>query len=211
MANCGAVAAILRAIITGLRTLYAALWGPGAKARRRLRRGAKVIADRTIVTVTGTVRPRGELLVAPLSGRACVLYAAHARVRTGATNELNLEEVVDVASQRMIAFELETREGVISVEGDAAELALRPSPPIPRSLTREAAFLASIGRARQLVPSSSFEEVAIEPGARVSVQGMAVIESDASHPSERGYRDSGPTRVRLIAHEAHPLTIGHAR
>ena len=48
----------------------------------------------------------------------------------------------------------------------------------------------------------------VEPGARIRVQGVAIVETDDATPAERGYRDAAPRRVRVVAHENHPLTIG---
>ena len=187
-------------VFAGAAGIANALWGPRARARQRLARGTAKIGDREIVTVVGKVRPLEEL-EAPLSGRTCVAFESIARIYDGRNY---LGQVVERA---MVNFELETADGLVRVEGEQAEVALDPSPLIPRKIEREAKFLASHSRSPEYARGAGFDEVVIQEGDKVAVQGMAVLEQ--SPEGERGYRDA-PLRVRIVAHPEHPLTIGKA-
>lgn len=188
-----------------------ALWGPKAQARKRLDAGAKTeIADREIVTLTGTVRAVGELLEAPISGKSCVLYEAVARVyEAGPRNTQVL--AAQIAEQKLVAFDLETAQGMVRVEGETADVELPHNPVIPRKIERERTFLREHGRSGDDIRGAGFDELALEPGTKIRVQGMAIIEVDPGAAGERGFRDESPRRIRLVAHEGHPLTIGRPR
>jgi hypothetical protein len=169
-----------------------------AAARRRLRGGQLQLSDNTVVTVTGTVRAIGEPLVAPLSGRRCVLHLSIAR------------------SQRirhwlceMVRFELETRDGTVIVDGVTAEVTLRPGAIVPRDLDRERAFLRAHDITATDARGVSCEEVVIEPGMKIVVNGVARYEQSPNASGEAGFRDALST-IRLVGHARHPLTIGPA-
>ena len=56
-----------------------------------------------------------------------------------------------------------------------------------------------------------FDEVVIEPGARVTVAGLMMKDIDAAPPEgEVGYRDEAPVVLRLAGDVTHPLVIGAA-
>jgi hypothetical protein len=63
------------------------------------------------------------------------------------------------------------------------------------------------GRVRYDAPVvvAGFHEAVIAIGDRIRVQGLALVEEHAA--GEQLYRE-GPRRIRIIAHPAHPLTIG---
>jgi hypothetical protein len=187
------------ALRVGRRELRAAR--ARAAARERLRAGATQIADRTVVTVTGTVRASAPdaLLEAPLSGRRVVYHRSVVRMR--------LHDLTLVAAE-MVPFELETAEGIVRIEGDAADVILPPLPVIPRDLERVRRFLAANNESTEHAAAAGIDEIAIEPGARIAVQGLARVEVDPAGAGERGYREDAPTRVTLEPHPAHPLTIG---
>lgn len=187
------------ALKVGLRELRAAR--ARAAARERLRAGATQIADRTVVTLTGTVRASAPdtLLEAPLSGRRVVYHRSVARMR--------LHDLTAVAAE-MVPFELETAEGIVRIEGAAADVILPPLPVIPRDLERVRRFLAAHDVSAEHAATAGIDEIAIEPGARITVQGLARVEVDPASLGERGYREDAPTRVTLEPHPAHPLTIG---
>lgn len=192
-------------VIGAIATL---LWGPHARARRRLREGTAAIADRELVTLTGTVHALGEPLVAPLSGKSCVAYEASARVAYAQLDATGSnEDVLEARAMQPFALLLASGERVL-VDGDRAELAARPAPVIPRVIEHERDFLAARDIDARYLQSTRFEEAIVEPGARVRVQGMAIVESDDSATTETGYRDMAPRRVRVVAHANHPLTIG---
>jgi hypothetical protein len=195
------------AIVSGAAAVANRLWGPRAQARRRLRAGSAAIADRSIVTVTGTVRPPAKPLIAPLSGKSCVTYEALGRLYEGKGRQREPYATLD--ARAMIPFELDVDGQIITIDGTAAELEMRPGVIIPRKLDLEIAFVIAGGYPRKYVPHGDFEEAAIEAGDKISVQGMAIVETDVT--VEQGYRGDGARKVRIVAHEDHPLTIGEAR
>jgi hypothetical protein len=197
---------------TGAGAIARAVWGPRARARKRLDAGTKTtIADREIVTLTGTVRAAGPLLESPLGGKPCVLYQSNGRVYEASTRRNHRTLIAEVVDQKLVAFDLETPEGTVRVEGEQADLELPPRPCIPRRIEREREFLLAHGQSAELIRFAGFDEIALEPGTRVRVQGMAIVELDPSAPTERGFRDDAPRRIRVVAHAEHPLTIGATR
>jgi hypothetical protein len=194
--------------ITAIGVVRAALWGHRARARRRLRSGISQVTDGEVVTVSGVVRPVDEPLIAPLSGQPCVVYLARAMVGTGSPPR----RVECLRDCKMVSFGLVLPSGELAfVEGQLADLDLPPIPLIPRAVDREIQFLLDHDQPRATFPAMQFEETRVEPGDRVAVHGMVVVETDATNPSERGYRDAAPRKVRIVAHRDHPLTIGRPR
>jgi hypothetical protein len=194
--------AAVAAVIIGVARISHALWfSREAQARRRLASGRDAIGDHEVVTLSGTVRAPATALTSPLSNRACVAYRIIATARTSPRSP-----AVQVFEKRAFTpFELELAASrTVTVDGDAAELETRTSPVIPRNLDRELALLAGTEVEADL-GTISFEEAIVEVGARIRVHGMTVVETATG-----GYRDGG-TRIRLVAHDAHPLTIGGAR
>jgi len=186
------------------------LFGPRAVARRRLKHGVAALVEGELVTVTGTVRSIREPLIAPLSGKQCAAYESRMRPRLGRSPLSNvLDNPVDIFERKMVPFELETRHGLVLVDGTDAELALTSTPIIPRKLDREVAFLARHERELTWRRDARLEEIAVELGGEVSVQGIVIVDMSPS-ADERGFRDA-PSRMRIIAHAAHPLTIGPPR
>ncbi len=206
-----ALAIILTGVVAAGAAVGNALWGRRAKARRRLRRGTAALADREVVTLVGTVRKAGELLEAPLSGRSCVLYEAYAHVKELQAGHRYADGVAEICEHGMVPFELDIGDELVLIDGTKADVELPPTPIVPRRIEREVALFEKYEQPRKLVTTSSCEETTIVPGDRVAVQGMAIIETDANAASERGYRDDAPRKVRLVAHDAHPLTIGRPR
>jgi hypothetical protein len=184
--------AVVGAAVTGI-------WGPRARARRRLAHGVKRLAEGEVVTLVGRVHPIGDLVEAPLSGRACIAYDVAYITQRGA-NPTAIHE------RSMTSFELVTTDGRVLVERtEHLDIALPMIPVIPRKLGREQRFLDARGRSRGDAANSTAEEAIVEPGDRIAVQGVPVL--DPLHHGDHGYRDA-PTRIRLIAHAQHPLTIG---
>lgn len=202
------LALVIGALVAAGGAVGNALWGPRAQARRRLREGSAKLADREVVTLTGTVREAGDLLEAPLSGRRCVLYQAIGHVKELQSGDRYAKSIGEIVEHEMVAFDLDIGDAVVRVEGNAAELELPPIPLMPRKLEREVGLFQRHGYQAALTRTSSCGEVVVVPGDRVAVQGMAIIELDPSSPDERGYRENAPRKIRLVAHEAHPLTIG---
>jgi len=188
MVSLKALALVIGGLVAAGGAVANAIWGPRARARRRLLQGRTTIADREIVTLSGTVRQRGELLVAPLSGKECVLYDSYGHVKELRGNSRYADSVAELREQK-----------------------LPPTPVVPRRIEREKAFLEAHGQPFKLVVASGFDEARVAPGDRVSVQGMAIIELDPTASDERGYRENAPRKIRLVAHDAHPLTIGRVQ
>lgn len=178
-----------------------ALWGPRARARKRLATGNRRIADGELVTVIGKVRALGRL-EAPLSGRPCVAFEAVAQLKS---QGVVTDRLVDNA---MTPFELVTADGVILVDGIRVDFGLAATPIIPRRIEREQRFLSARDFHPAAARTTSFDEIAVADGDTISVHGMAVVEA-APAAAERGYRDSA-LRVRIVAHPKHPLTIAGA-
>jgi hypothetical protein len=165
-----------------------------SEVRRRVREAPHMLVDHSVVTLVGTVRAIGEPLIAPLSGRACVVHRSTARGGDSSFTQCEL-----------VRFTLVTRDGEVIVDGETAEIPDRPSPIIPRKLEREEAFLARHGYRGGR--GTGFEEIVIEPGARVSVHGVVRVEiSPPAARGEIGFRDA-PTIVRIVGDARNPLTI----
>jgi hypothetical protein len=206
------IAVICSAVVAGFGAIGNALWGPRARARKRLDRGERTtIADREIVTLTGVVRARGELLEAPLTGTPCVLYEAVGRVYSAVANRNSRDLEAEVFEQKLVPFELETADAIVLVECETAEVELPRLPCIPRRIDRERTFLLERGQSAETIRYAGFDELRIIPGDKIRVQGMAIIEVDPGSGSERGYREDAARRIRLVPHADHPLTIGRAR
>jgi hypothetical protein len=188
--------------------------------RRRVRRelaaspqlGTKT-PEGTLVRVTGIVRKRDTLIVAPLSGVECV--AARARVTTG------LWQVRGAYRPRewfaIVSFVLD-RDGEppVVVEGQHARIALPPeklrrAKAGSRELVRREQLLLQLGLKATSAFRAGCQEIAIVPGMRVSIAGVMMLEVPAAAPAaddERGFRDLPATTMRLVGNATHPLVIG---
>jgi hypothetical protein len=187
-----------------IRAVRGRLDGPVARAKR-LARVTTVIADRELVTVEGTVIATATALTAPLSGRPCVAYHAVAMLYRVQGGERILFGTIN--EHRLTPFELEVERGgeTLLIDGDRAELVEPPRPLIPRKLELEQRFVARHDQPAELARYGGFEEAVIAIGDRVRVQGLALAEAHST--AEQLYRD-GAQRIRIVAHTAHPLTIG---
>jgi hypothetical protein len=180
-------------------------------------RGEAKLVDHELVTITGIVRAAGEPLLAPLSGKPCVAhrsrvyFVGEARERAQGEGGVLLGKVPAGLDGTLIrearaAFRVETKQGVIHVDGDALELAVTPERVIPRQQARERAFLTELGAADK-EDKAGFDEIVVAVGAKVSIRGMLRIEADAASTDERGYRDDAPKRMRLVAADGTPVTV----
>lgn len=190
------------AVVSGISQAVVLLWGPRARARKRLRDGADKLADGEPVTLRGTVRALEPLLEAPLSGKPCVAFEAHLKIFE--MHGRNRILVDDAYQLKLASFVLETAHGPVIVEGEFAELEMPAVPLIPRKLERERAFARAHGKTEVSLRAASTEELVVEPGSKVAVHG--VVRFEANPDADAGYRDA-PPRVRLIGHDKHPLTI----
>jgi len=181
--------------------VHAALFGPRARARKRLRDASRELVDGAVVTLTGKVVAKTKLVEAPLSGREGVAYFASARVYTIRPAP---KVAVELVESMMVDFELHTKGGIVSVEGDTVQVELRGEPLIPRKLAREQRFLDVHGYQSENAAAAGFDEVVITAGMKISVHGVVQIEAA---PDESTYRETGK-KIVLAGHPAHPLTIG---
>jgi hypothetical protein len=182
------------ATLTKVRRLHA--------MRRRMQDAPQQILDHAAVTLTGTVRPVGEPLVAPLSGRPCVFHRSTARTyRPGPRNSRILDG--EHTRVELVPFVLVTREAEVLVEGEFAQTPAVARAIIPRKIRLERKFLADYAPDKD-ARGSGFDEIVIAPGATVSVHGIARVEVAPAQAA--GYRETG-MRVRLVGDGEHPLTI----
>jgi hypothetical protein len=166
----------------------------------------------TVVRVTGAVRQRETLIVAPLSGVECV--AARARITTG------LWHVRGAMKPRewfaIVSFVVE-RDGEpdVVVEGQHARIAL-PAEKLARATVgsreyaRREQLLLQLGEKATNAFRAGCEEIAIVPGMRVSVVGLMML-GQAEAPvgdDDRGFRELPPSTLRLVGNATHPLVIG---
>jgi hypothetical protein len=191
---------LLFGLASAIGGVHTAFFGRRAQARKRLRSAPRELTDGAVVTLTGVVRAKGEMVTAPLSGRQAVAFLSTARVYEG---DGRYRRVVDQFQQHeMVDFVLETKHGMVEIEAAKAELEYAPEPLIPRKIEREQAFLSRAGCNRS-ARDGGFDEVVIEPGMKVSVHGLVRIEAAPSDD----YREAGK-RIVMSGHPAHPLTIG---
>ena len=180
------------------------LMGVGRWAMRaRAVASSEALREGELVTITGVVRAVGDGVVAPLTGRACVVYRARARVFSNAAVPASLGEPHEAASA---PFVIATPRGDIVVEATPALDGAREAI-VERSRDREVAFLARHGFARDLHTGTTFDEVAIRPGATVKIRGVVQLERDPGAAGERGFRDDAPMVARLVPVAGNPLVI----
>lgn len=177
----------------------------GVRARSPHTRSAtvdRVLQDGAAYLVTGRVRAVAPLVTAPLTGRACVAYVAHARV----WSRLDVAGVLvdEVYASELAAFVLDSTEGELTVDtaSFAVDLPRRAVCAYPRA--RELEFLARRGLAHYLRSTFS-DEVIVAPGDRISVAGVVSREHDHA-TTARGYRDV-PLRMHLAGYPDRPLRI----
>ena len=165
----------------------------------------------TVVRVTGVVRVGDETLVAPISGRTCVVY----RSRVMSAGGFVRRAFKPRESFAMVPFTLE-RDGdgvAVAIEGRHALLdvpnAKLPPPRTSEERERRVSFLALHGI--RAGAGGVFEEVLIEAGMRITIAGLMMKDISAIPPEgEAGYREEAPASLRLAGDIAHPLVIGAA-
>lgn len=181
--------------------LHAAVLGPRARARRRLREASRELVDGAVVTLTGTVVARSKLIEAPLSGRDGVAFSSSARVYTQGKPPTLVAQITDAM---MVEFELVTKSGKIVVEDSVLLIEFPPEPIIPRKIEREQRFLDEHGYPHIHAGTAGFDEVVITAGMKISAHGAVRFEAA---PGESTYRETGK-KIVLTAPPGHPLTIG---
>lgn len=169
------------------------------------------VGDGDQARLTGIARPLGAALEAPLTGRACVYYAAVVLEHrtTGHIHELASEQ-----------------DGVTFVIEDGAHRAI-----VDPAYARVSAGFDPAGRARSWRESSAaqqalldrvgkrgryggverreleFREAVIELDEPIAVVGIGCVEPDPGAAPNGLYREGVPTRLRLIGSARRPLII----
>jgi hypothetical protein len=192
-------------------------FAPGRRIRRMLgglaRTPIRDAPDGKVVKVIGEVAPAGELLYAPLSGRACVHY----EILVEEFHRFALQSWKEVVREaRAVELELRDESGPATVLLSGALIAARefgphqtgtlkrPSPSLVALLERHGqSDEASFGK-RTL----RFTESVLEPG-RLAVAGLARwhITADGTSAS---YREA-PRRLLLRSSEEMPLIVAHTK
>lgn len=182
------------------------------RARRELRTKPVLgpsSPDGAVVRVTGVVRAI-EPLTAPLSGRACVVYRARVdaspwlvrgAARKGVHEQLELTPfLIDRGEQ-----------GTVLVEGEHALLDLPVVVIGTADRLRREQFLLRHGVAVKEAARARFEETLVEPGMRITVAGLMMMDPAAAPSTgELHFRDAPPPSLRLTGNVEHPLAIGAA-
>ena len=158
----------------------------------------QVLEEGSAYLVEGTVRATGPLLAAPLTGRPCVAYVAHARV----WSQLDLPGVLvdDLFFRELAPFVLDGSDGPIVVDTKHFELD-RPSVEI---FDERAARLLPAELQRYLRSTFS-DETILSPGDFIRVRGVIAHARDPAS-AERGYRDA-PLRMQITGYADRPLRI----
>ena len=185
-------------------------WEPGSGRKRLLAEQslARELPEGRSARVTGVVRPSADLLEAPLSGRRCVAFRTRVDVRMWLIRRMinNVPGIVERSEVR--DFEIECDDGaVVTIAGSHVLLDLDPLVLPPLNDPRRAAFLRE-HRIHAPIPPDDFEEVVVEPGARVTVAGQLLLDGAAPQPGqELGFREHAHHR-RLVGNKQHPILIG---
>ena len=102
-------------------------------------------------------------------------------------------------------FVVVTRHGQIRVDVRELALDVPPDRVVGPATARQLAF-----RARHAIPEravAAYDEIVIEPGAKVTLRGIVAIERDLDATGERGYRDDAPTTIHLVGLPAKPVAL----
>jgi hypothetical protein len=155
------------------------------------------------VRVTGNVRVLDEIVIAPITGRDCVI--SRSRVRgTG-----YVPPPPAMLQTRPFVVETAADEDVI-VDSGAVLLGVAASKLWPDDEERMMAFATRY--AVKLNATSWFEEVIVAPGDRITVGGVLMHDLNPEPPwGERAFRDRPTPGLRLVGSDEHPLVIVPAR
>lgn len=162
-----------------------------------------------IVRVTGVVRVAEASLVAPISGKTCVVYRSRVTDSLWSVRRIMLPK----ESFEMVPFVVERDNGErVAIEGKHALLDLPntklPSPKTVELRERRTSFQKMHGI--DSGHSATFEEIVIEDGMKITVAGLMMKDLAVEAPTdgEAGYRDDIPATLRLAGDLDHPLVIG---
>ncbi len=155
--------------------------------------------------LVGTAGTLHRTLTAPLSGRACLYYVVLVKpVESSGAQDLFTE-------RNGIAFTLEDASGSAIIDPTRASVALafdrgeelRPSDqpsPAQRALLLRHDHNFRSSRLR-------FVEAVLSVGEPITVVGAGVRRPDLASPAESDYRSAPPSRLRIAASDAVPLSI----
>ncbi|MGE0548722.1 MAG: hypothetical protein AB7O24_32825 [Kofleriaceae bacterium] len=195
-------------------------WWSHWRARRRLRDHpwlTPAAAEGDFVRVTGVVKPLDQLLTAPLSARSCVAFCS--RVAAATATGVPIPSTITFGQRSfaatridLVPFALEYAQGsTLVVEATAATIELPPVSLAPDTKSRKDQFLLHEGTSLRASINARFEEIVVEPGSRISVLGIVMLDPTTTPPTtELGFRDPPPPSIRLTGNAQHPLVIVHA-
>jgi hypothetical protein len=161
----------------------------------------------TMVRITGTVKALEAPMHAPLSEIPCVAYKTRAEeLRQALGSPFPVGQPLAYQTVKLQPFVLvRENERDVFVEGRYAELDV---PCVPLSVDR--ARLQAFFHAHRVIATGGcghIEERVVRDGDVVSIAGTLVTELDTD-TAERGFRDDGPRKNRLVGDGPHPLVIG---
>ena len=166
----------------------------------------RATADGTIARITGTI-VAGQTLVAPITGRPCVAYRARVAPRGALANRAPFGPLEEL---QLAPFTIDN----VHVESANTRFDLPPARlrPSVEQRDRYDAFLYKYRLWRHHTMwgkyGPEFEEIILEPGARVTVAGLVMHDLAEHIAGEVGFRDGAPVRVRIVGNAEHPIVIG---
>lgn len=174
---------------------------------RRVKRTPDLAAETpegAVARVTGVVAVLRDTVFAPRTGRVCVAWRVRMFIgggrdeRTGGTFE----------GSDMVPFAIDRPDGSrVIVAATEARYDLPQGIELVDN-ERWAAYCESRGIPAHL----PVNEIALEPGDRVSVVGIVAVDVDAPPPSaEVGYRDGAARALQLAGDFDHPVLIARVR
>lgn len=201
---------MLRDLTNGHRTLRN--WFAMRRLRRRFKKAAAFSIDAlpedTLGRITALAQPLGDTLMAPVSGRPCVLWVLEVIENLGE----DWPSLRILRAQRGVPFVLEEDGARAIVEPESAVASLvfdhtsqsygARADELQKRVLSE--YLAH--RDFTHTVDLAFHEAIIEVGEKVSVVGSGTREPDP-HAASAAYRDGGRTRLRLTSSEKYPLSI----
>lgn len=169
--------------------------------RRELRKYAPLqptTPEGSRVKVNGRVHVLDETVIAPLTGRECVL--SRSRVRRGWVVMMQIKPFLLVGSDG----------SRVVIDGSTAVLGVEPEKIPPSEYQRELAFYARFAIPRET--RTSVEEIVIAVGDRITVGGVLMRDLNPQPPSqERAFREHLAPRLRIVGSDEHPLVIVASR
>jgi hypothetical protein len=159
-------------------------------------------------TLVGHIRPLGEPVIAPMTGRRCVFYAVTFSFHNPGPT-LYTHNRFHIVGRRSSAapFALEDETGRALIEPDGAMVVGFESATTGGSLRQltetQRQYLNAVG----IVPriDLQFSETILGPDARITVVGAGSREADPDATAEKAYRADRPTRLRLSTSRSYRL------